>query len=65
MHCGIFRLSSGSVVAQKKAIQALRLAPSLGPVRLRSGQRVGVCDAGCFPGLRPKLVYVGLLALGG
>jgi len=39
-------------------------APVLRPVRLRSGQRGGVFDAGCFPGLRPRLVYVGPLALG-
>ena len=43
----------------KKAIQSLRL-------RLRSGlrQRGGVFDAGLYLGLRPRLVYVGPLALG-
>ena len=42
-----------------KAIQSLRL-------RLRSGlrQRGGVFDAGLYLGLRPRLVYVGPLALG-
>jgi len=49
----------GLVRAWRKAIQSLRL-------RLRSGlrQRGGVFDAGLYLGLRPRLVYVGPLALG-
>jgi len=49
----------GLVRVWRKAIQSLRL-------RLRSGlrQRGGVFDAGFFLGLRPRLVYVGPLALG-
>jgi len=54
-------VSGGSAwwAARKKAIQSFRL-------RLRSGLRQSgrrLCLAG-YPGLRPRLVYVGPLALG-